>query len=371
MFHMNAFAQYFISQLHGRRHMSFELFMQHALYAPGVGYYHRSASPFGTQGDFITAPELTPLFGYTMARQIVSIWSHFKNPPILFEFGAGSGRLCFDILTQLKKEGRMPAAYWILEVSASLKKVQQTTLASAFPEVQVRWLNAWPTEPFEGIVLANEVLDAMPVCRFLYERGQCFEAMVSYDQAHQTFHEHFEQITDPRFEDYLKPIVQNLPSPYLSEVNRWIEDWMSQCARMLKRGVMLIIDYGFPQSTYYHPDRSQGTLMCHTQHHSHPDPYHAPSEEDITAHVNFTHVAEAAHNSGFTVAGFTHQAAFLLSNQLLDLASDMDPCPTLTQNIQTLTHPHEMGELFKVMALTRDWDMPLQGFSLYDKRMSL
>lgn len=367
------FIDFFKEQLYHRTAMPFVEFMHYALYAPFVGYYSAGHFPFGAQGDFITAPELTPLFGYTLARQLSPLLSALQQP-IIFEFGAGSGRLCVDILQELQRLDALPVEYHILDVSASLKEKQQALIQKEIPDLysRVRWLTRWPEEAFEGIMIANEVLDAMPVHRFLKTEQGLFESMIHFNESKQVFEEEFTACKNPLLQAHIEQILTHDITPYLSEVNLFVDDWLTQCAAALKKGALFIIDYGFPQHEFYHPDRSQGTLMCHTQHQAHPNPLKNPGHEDITAHVDFTHVAEAAHNAGFHVAGFTNQASFLLANDLLSFLSTSEELNTKNQHaVKQLTHPSEMGELFKVIALTKHLDAPLRGFQLHDKRASL
>lgn len=361
---------YIHMQLQEKGAMPFHVFMQHALYHPLYGYYSAGLIKFGEEGDFITAPELTPLFGKTLANQVQQVLSQLTNP-IVFEFGAGSGRLCVDILTELKALDCLPSAYFILEVSADLKHRQQTLIQQEIPDLAplVTWLSAWPDEAFQGVIIANEVLDAMPVHRFLYKEGQYFEAVIT-EESPEALIERFEPCKDPLLQAYLDRLSLTLPDPYLSEANLFMEGWMQECARMLSHGAMICLDYGFPRHEYYHPDRQQGTLMCHYRHHAHTNPLVYVGEQDITAHVDFTHLAEAADLAGFHVAGFTNQAAFLMNNGLLTLLQESDSMHAL-QAVKKLIQPNEMGELFKVMALTKGMDIDLTGFQSHDKRASL
>ncbi len=353
--------------------MPFAEFMHYALYAPHVGYYttHR---PLGKDGDFITAPELTPLFGYTLANQCRPILDTL-NKPIIFEFGAGSGQLCIDILTALHRIECLPTEYHILEVSPTLKEQQKQHIQRKIPELasRVKWLSSWPDEAFEGVILANEVLDAMPVHRFL-KTNQGIQTSMVHLNNDDTLKETFIPCTDESLLTHLASIITHDVTPYLSEVNLFIDGWLLECAAMLSKGLMLIVDYGFPAHEYYHSDRHQGTLMCHARHKAHTNPFLHPGKEDITAHVDFTHVAEAAHKAGFHVAGYTNQASFLLANDLLNLlikTSEEAPHYSTQQAVKQLIQPNEMGELFKVIALTKQLDVPLTGFQLHDKRASL
>ncbi|MCR9191368.1 MAG: SAM-dependent methyltransferase [Gammaproteobacteria bacterium] len=360
-----------LSKLKNHPPVSFAEFMQWALYDPEHGYYTVQMNVFGN--DFTTAPEMGPLFSYSLANQCVDILAGVSYPKIL-EFGAGSGRLCIDLLSRLEQLNALPDVYYILELSGCLQAQQRQAIETAIPHLfsKIIWLNAWPDEAIEGIIIANEVLDAMPVHRFLKKKDQILEVFVDVHSEG-----HLIEITqDCQNERLLKQVNHVVPPqcyPYQSEVNLLLEDWLKQCATCLSKGLMLIIDYGFPQHEYYHPDRHQGTLMCHYQHRAHSNPLVHIGEQDITAHVDFTHVAEAAIMADFSVAGFTSQASFLLANGLLSLVNEVDPKQLFNQQqaIKTLVQPNEMGELFKVMALTKHWNEPLRGFQMQDRRAGL
>lgn len=356
---------------HGK--IPFVDFMQQALYAPRWGYYTQSRAPIGAAGDFITAPELTPLFGYTLATHFSKILRSLKTPHML-EFGAGTGRLCIDILTQLEALNALPETYFILEVSGALKTLQQEKIQAEIPHLahRVQWLTALPQSPFEGIIVANEVLDAMPVHRFLKTDEGIFESMIGLDENLQLI-ETFEPCTAPELSAHVTQVLTHHVTPFASEANLNLQSWLQAASEILTQGLVLLIDYGFPQHEYYHPDRNKGTLMCHYQHQAHPNPLAHPGLEDITAHVDFTHVADCALQAGFHVSGYTNQASFLLENGLLSLLKDSQNIDNINtqQAIKQLLQPHEMGELFKVMALTKGIHQPLLGFQQYDKRASL
>ena len=368
------FTDYFREQLQHRDGMPFVEFMHHALYAPNIGYYSHAQHLFHPHGDFTTAPEITSLFGQTLANQWRPILNTLPNPSIL-EFGAGSGQLCVDTLSALAQHDCLPQMYFILDVSGTLKARQHALIHDKIPELapRVQWLSSWPTTPFNGILLANEVLDAMPVHRFVSTDTDLLESMVRLTIDDQ-FEEYFIPCTHQKLREHVTTILPHHPKPYLSEVNLFINDWLAQCHAILNQGVVFLIDYGFPQHEYYHPDRFMGTLMCHSGQRTHAEPMANPSEHDITAHVDFTHVAEAAHEVGFEIAGYTHQASFLLGNDLLNLLNAIDDDTTRVKANQAVKHllqPHEMGELYKVMALSKAFDAPLAGFQFYDKRASL
>jgi SAM-dependent MidA family methyltransferase len=370
---MNPLSTFLTTQLQQRKEIPFVEFMQLALYHPEFGYYSSDLQKFGSQGDFITAPELTPLFGQTLAQQCQQILAALSKP-ILFEFGAGSGRLCVDVLKHLETLNSLPEAYLILEVSRNLRHRQIALIEQEIPHLahRVQWVDQWPEEAFNGVILANEVLDAMPVHRFLQTKDACLESVITLD-AHQQFTECFKPCTNARLISHVKQVLPEI-YPYQSEANLFIDSWIEQCSSSLKQGAMLLIDYGFPRHEYYHPDRHQGTLMCHYQHRAHTNPFVHIGEQDITAHVDFTHVAEAAVAANFEVAGYTNQAAFLLANGLLSLLERLPDDRSRVKNAQAvkqLIQPNEMGELFKVIALTKGLDFDLTGFQLHDKRASL
>jgi SAM-dependent MidA family methyltransferase len=362
------------AQLRHQGAIPFVDFMHQALYTPNFGYYSAVSPKFGIDGDFITAPELTPLFGQALATQCEQVLSCLDEP-LLFEFGAGSGQLCVDILTHLEHLDCLPREYHILEVSGHLQCRQQDLIQSKIPHLyhRVKWLAHWPTDPFSGVVIANEVLDAMPVHRFLQTREGVLESFVALNPQEE-LHEIFKPCTNVRLTNYVQAVLPSDMHPYQSEANLFINDWLRQCHNMLERGALFIIDYGFPRHEYYHPERHSGTLMCHYRHQAHTNPFIHLGDQDITAHVDFTHVAEAAHDAGFHVAGYTNQASFLLANGLLSLLSRVEDERlriSSQQAVKQLLQPSEMGELFKVIALTKQIEFPLNGFQMQDKRASL
>lgn len=357
-----------------RGDIPFVEYMQQVLYSPQFGYYSTGRPKFGAQGDFTTAPELTPLFGQTIAHQCRQVLATLPDP-IIFEFGAGSGRLCVDVLTTLEALKSLPREYHILELSGDLKKRQQQVIEESIPHLasRVRWHDQWPDTPFNGVVLANEVLDAMPVHRFMQTQDDVLESYITLNEQGQ-LHEIFKSCTNPRLKAHVKDVLAPDLYPYQSEANLFLDDWFQQCFNMLEKGAFFILDYGFPRHEYYHPDRKQGTIMCHHQHQSHADFLAYPGEQDITAHVEFTHVAQAAFNAGFHVAGFCNQASFLLANGLLSLLSDVQGERKRIQEqfaAKLLLQESEMGELFKVMGLLKHVDLALTGFQMQDKRASL
>jgi SAM-dependent MidA family methyltransferase len=262
-----------------------------------------------------------------------------------------------------------------LELSAHLRHCQKELVQEKIPHLldKVQWVEQWPSSPFNGVIIANEVLDAMPIHRFKYTENTLLESYISLDLQGELI-EQFKPCSNERLLAYLKDKLGDLPSPYISEANLFIDDWIQQLYQLLEQGLVVLIDYGFPRHEYYHPDRDQGTLMCHYQHRAHSNPLIHVGEQDITAHVDFTHVAEAGQNAGFHVAGYTNQASFLLANGLLHLVNNIEnerASFRAKQAAKQLIQSTEMGELFKVIALTKNIEIPLNGFLLNDKRVSI
>ena len=350
--------------------ISFADYMQTALYLPNFGYYDQNLSKIGAQGDFVTAPELSPLFAQCLSHYCQPILAELGPSAVILEFGAGSGRLAADLLQNLSTTDCLPAQYAIVELSTDLKHRQVQTIAS-LPKAladKVIWLDKLPETPIQGIILANEVIDAMPVHRFELKDDLCRELGVGLTQENLAL-----QSRDCQNEALHKAVhALELPKgsePYCSEVNLLAPAWIKTISQQLQRGVALIIDYGFPQAEYYHWQRRQGTLMCHYQHRAHSDPFFYPGLQDITAHVNFSQLAYCARQQGMTIAGFSTQALFLLAQGIDTMQSITDLASQLqhSQQIQTLTNPSEMGELFKVLALSQGM-VSLPKFSLRDNR---
>ncbi len=340
--------------------LSFARYMELALYAPGLGYYTGGSHKLGVGGDFTTAPEISSLFGQCLAQRIQTTLSALPSGDIL-EFGAGSGRLAVDILSTLTVA---PAHYYILELSPDLKQRQQQWVQEKIPTLahKVHWLDRLPTQ-FSGVVIANEVLDAMPVHCFQWQQGNLQERCVTWHNDRLQ-----ELLTTPCPELIntveawwtTEPLLDRHPftDGYCSEINLNLPAWLKSVADLLQSGLILLVDYGFPRQEYYHPDRRTGTLQCHYRHHAHSDPFYWPGLQDITAHVDFTAVAQAAEQANLTIAGYDNLANFLLSCGLLELAAnmqgDLQRQYQASQEIKKLVLPSEMGELFKVMALTKN-----------------
>jgi SAM-dependent MidA family methyltransferase len=339
----------------------FSRFMELALYAPGLGYYSGGAAKLGKDGDFTTAPEITPLFGQTLAHVIADLIA--RTTPQIMEFGAGTGKLARDILTELSAMGVSVHRYSIVELSGELRARQQQMLRG-FP--QVSWLDSFPAV-FSGVVIGNEVLDAMPVQLVAKTAQGWRERGIGLAPKKFVYRDHH---CDPALLRQI-PDSEALPEGYVTEVHPIAIGFMKTLSQMLLAGfdytghgaVALLIDYGFPAQEYYLPQRSEGTLMCHYRHHSHPDPFYLPGLQDITAHVDFTAMAGAAVEQGLDVLTYTSQASFLIDAGIGDLlqripASDRLRYLPRANEVQKLTSPAEMGELFKVLAVGTKVELP-------------
>lgn len=349
--------------------ISFADYMELALYTPGLGYYSNGARKFGADGDFITAPEMGSLFAASLARQL-SGW--LKQLPDVLEIGPGSGRLAFDLLRIMEANGQSPRTYYLLERSGDLRQRQQQLLASlpAHLLARVHWLDALPHN-FEGVVLANEVLDALPAHRVgwrasgLVEQGVALTAE-GLDWSERSLHN-----------EALRQRAQALstPLPYTSEISLAASAWVSSLLQACRRAALLFIDYGYGRPELYHPQRSNGTLTGFYRHRRLQDPFFLPGLVDLTTHVDFTAVADAAIDSGAMLLGYTTQAAFLIDCGVTLPLQDVDPMSQiymkLAQQVQQLTHPAEMGELFKVMAIGKGIDDPGMGFMAQGREFQL
>jgi SAM-dependent MidA family methyltransferase len=358
--------------------LSFERFMEMALYEPGLGYYSAGATKLGAAGDFITAPEISSLFSRCLATQCSEVLRQVSGGSIL-ELGAGSGVMAADLLNELAVQGALPERYLILEVSADLRERQLALIRERAPEQEGRvdWLDRLPGE-FRGVVLANEVLDALPVQRFRV-RGEQINALgVTWQLGRLDWSETH---ADAELEATVRRIEANtgerLPDGYTSEINMRLAPWIAGIGTALREGVALFIDYGLPQRQYYRSDRREGTLLCHFRHRFHDDPLINVGVQDIGAWVDFTAVAEAATAAGLTVAGFATQAHFLIGNGLEQLLAPAEVGNELASRVQLarqamlLTLPGEMGERFKVIGLSRGFEQPLRGFAVRDLAATL
>jgi SAM-dependent MidA family methyltransferase len=353
--------------------LSFARYMELALYAPGLGYYTAGSTKLGEAGDFVTAPELSPLFARCLARQIAQLIG--EGVPDVFELGAGSGALAAELLSELATLDRVPRRYFILEVSADLRARQQARLATIAPHLceRVHWLEVLPKN-VTATLIANEVLDAIPVHIVRTRAGEIDELGVGIGIHGSPFAKHYR----PAAGDVLHSAkaLGLAEDNYETEVNLTAPALVKSLARVLDRGALLFIDYGFPAREYYHPERSRGTLMCHYRHHAHDDPFALVGLQDITAHVDFTAIASAGADAGLQVLGYTSQAQFLVNLAITDLLSETPVDATrayapLAAQAQKLLSPAEMGELFKVLALGRGISEPLAGFARGDRTHTL
>jgi SAM-dependent MidA family methyltransferase len=357
--------------------ISFARYMEMALYEPGLGYYSAGARKLGPDGDFVTAPEVAPLFSRCLAGQCAEVLVALGGGDLL-ELGAGSGAMAAAMLAELDALGALPARHLILDVSADLRDRQRATLAAAVPQLlnRVEWLDRLP-ERFNGVVVANEVLDALPVERFAWRGGQvrALGVAVTSDRFEWT-----EVAAAPELRAAVERIKEDCgadwPEGYASEISMGLAPWLAAVAHGLERGVLLFVDYGLPRREFYAAERRSGTLLCHFRHRFNDDPFARPGLQDITSWVDFTAFAEAAETAGLEVAGYTTQAHFLIGNGIgerlndvsgLDLVSRVN----LSRQAMMLTLPGEMGERFKVIALTKGYDAPLRGFAVRDLRHTL
>jgi SAM-dependent MidA family methyltransferase len=356
--------------------MPFSRYMELALYAPALGYYSGGATKFGYRADdgsdFVTAPEMTPLFGRAFARAVADALEQTGTTEIM-EFGAGTGKLAAGMLAELAARRVRCTRYTIVEVSAELRERQQRTIEARVPDLagRVHWISALPTA-FAGVAIGNEVLDAMPVRLYARRGGAWFERGVEAD------------IRGFRFGE--RPLNAETPPPawaagighggdYLSESHDAAEAFVRTVCTMLRHGALLLADYGFPYGEYYHPQRTMGTLMCHYRHRAHGDPFFFPGLQDITAHVDFSGIAQAGVGTGAELLGYTSQARFLINCGLTDMLAEIDPADTArylpnTGAVQKLLSEAEMGELFKVIAFGRGID-GLDAFARGDRSYAL
>ena len=355
--------------------ISFATYMAEALYTPGLGYYSGGAHKFGPGGDFITAPELTPLFGQALASQVQQIMD--LSAPQVIEAGAGTGLLAADLLLELERRGALPERYAILEVSGELRERQFDTLAAKVPHLasRVHWLDGLP-ERFSGALVANEVLDVMPVHLIAWRPEGIFERGVALgDEGNFVW---ADQPATGKVAEAAAALGLALPEEgeYVSELNLAGRAWVAEWAARLDQGAMLLVDYGYPRAEYYLPSRSTGTLLCYFRHHAHGDPFVWPGLNDITAFVDFTAIAEAGFDAGLDVLGYTDQANLLFNCGVLECLARRAPEEgtdyiRAAKALQRLTGPHEMGELFKVIALGRGISQPLIGFLRGDRLHAL
>lgn len=354
--------------------IGFADYMRAALYEPGLGYYSAGAHKFGARGDFVTAPELSPLFSRCVAGQCAQVLAATGGDTVL-ELGAGTGRMAADMLLEFERLGHMPSRYCVLETSADLRARQQATLASLPAELadRVRWLDRLPETPLRGVIVSNEVADALPVQRFVAHRGAVFELGVSEKDG--AFAD-AARPADAELANFVSSLQVGHDDAYCSERNPQLGAWVASLSDALAAGMIMLFDYGFSRREYYLPERRSGTLRCYYRHRAHENPYFWPGLQDITAWVDFTALAEAASSAELAVAGYTTQAQFLLAAGIEDhvaqaYAGDLQGQVELANGLRKLILPGEMGDAIKVMALTRsDTNVP-DGFDGRDMRAGL
>ncbi|MEX3935521.1 class I SAM-dependent methyltransferase [Paraburkholderia phymatum] len=357
--------------------MPFDRYMERALYAPGLGYYSGGAIKFGRRAedgsDFVTAPELSPLFAGTLARPVAQALEASGTRHVM-EFGAGTGKLASGLLNALSDDAQFDS-YSIVDLSGELRERQRETIEAQAPAMasRVRWLDALP-EQFEGVIVGNEVLDAMPVRLFARSSGQWHERGVAFENGALRFADRSVQSTHDAA--FLRDLEIDGDGEYVTETHEAALAFTRTVCTMLTRGAALLIDYGFPRHEYYHAQRTQGTLMCHYRHRAHGDPFLYPGLQDITSHVEFTGIAEAGVDTGADLLGYTSQARFLMNAGITEALSAIEPSDIpnflpAANAVQKLLSEAEMGELFKVIAFSRGIDGTLDAFARGDRSHTL
>lgn len=350
--------------------LRFDRYWEGVMYTPGLGYYSAGARKFGAEGDFVTAPELGPIFGRLLARQLRELLAPL-HAPRLMELGAGTGALAATVLSTLNDLDCLPEIYWIVERSADLRERQEQRLAELPPELsaRVRWLDALPESPWEGVVFGNEVVDALAPRRFEYDGQRWWELYVDVRR------KALRWAREPAPESLTPTLAQieahwdGAPTlPYRTEVQVGLAEWLGAIGEHLRQGALLLVDYGYSGSEYYQAERNDGTLICHARHRAHADPFRAPGQEDLSVSVDFSRLAEAADQAGFTPAGYATQAHFLMSlglDEVLAELADLDTAEQLSRaaEVKRLTLPGEMGERFKVFYATRGLPREIRGFA--------
>ena len=347
--------------------LPFWKFMELALYAPGLGYYSAGAHKFGPGGDFTTAPELSPLYAACVADALTPVLQQLGPEALFVEVGGGSGAFAETCLAKLLANDALPARYAILEPSADLRQRQRDRLQERLPPLLfelVEWLDGPIQDAWNGVLFANEVLDALPTPRFAIRQGEVFEEYVVLDAQGE-----FLSVTQPAdalLRAAVRHVERNLQAPlaegYCSEILPQLPYWIQAVGGLLSQGAMLFVDYGYPREEYYLPERNDGTLICHYQHRAHYDPFFQPGLQDLTASVDFTALAEAGINAGFDLAGYSSQSNFLLGNGLQDRLEAIQNIENQAvryrrhMEIKKLTLPGQMGERFQVMGFERGVD---------------
>lgn len=373
--HSAALVEIILNEIKATGQISFQRYMEMCLYQPGFGYYVAGAQKFGAGGDFTTAPEISPVFGYCLANQAAEVFAQLDSSAVVLEIGAGSGKLAAAMLRGLKDIDCLPKHYYILELGTELQQRQRKTIAREVPDLleRVVWLDALDNFSMSGVIVANELLDAMPVRCFEIDGAQTHERVVK--AAAQDGGANFRWDSAPADQSLLDTLealpLAEVALPYRSEINPQLNPWFASISRILKKGVALLIDYGYERSDYYHPQRSDGTLICHYRQHALSDPFYLPGLMDITANVDFTAVVEAGSSAGLDFYGYTNQASFLFGaglDHIFDRVAGEDERQRLelSAQIKMLTLPGEMGDRFKAIGFSREFEHALSGFGFND-----
>lgn len=355
--------------------IDFDQYMRLALYEPGLGYYSGGVQKFGEQGDFITSPEVSPLFAQSLANPVAAVFEEITDARII-EFGAGSGKLAADLLLSLQEQNKLPEEYLIIELSAELQQRQKETIKKIAPELcdRVRWLSFLPEKPVNAVVIANEVLDAMPVKRFLIKDNNI--QLLGVEIFEQELRLSYKD-TDKKTTDHIDLLsIESSGQTYSSEINLNIEPWIKSLSQCINKGAVYLIDYGYPRSEYYSEERHMGTFLGYYRHRSIDEPLWYPGLQDLTAFVDFTAVAEAAIKNNFDVDGFTSQGNFLINSGLASIVEKIRADSEIkrlqiVQQMKTLSLPGEMGERFKVIGLSKGLEENIPGFEVRDFRYRL
>ncbi len=375
--------QRIIARIQDKGPMPFVDFMEAALYTPKLGYYANDAEKFGEQGDFTTAPNISPLFAHCVAKQCQQVLELLDEGSVV-EVGAGNGQMACDILLFLEKEGCLPSQYLIIERSVALRQVQRQTLEEKANHClnHVIWVDEIPNN-LNAIVIANELLDALPAHRFKWSKGQCYSSFIAVDDK-QRLYEMYIPENDALLERVVNSINTDLADGFFDgqhgEVNLNALSWLENVAARLQKGMVLILDYGYPQQEYYHPQRKDGTRKCFYRQHQHNDPFVLMGLQDISCHVNFTALVQLAVANGLDLSGFSTQAGFLvgcgITQQLNELTRERESqtlkeSVSLSSQMDTLLSPGGMGELVKAIGFQKNLDNPMIGFSFQDMSFRL
>ena len=373
--HSDALAALIRNEIAARGPIPFSRYMELCLYAPGLGYYSAGKTKFGAAGDFVTAPELGDLFARCIAGTLAPTLREIGEAADFVELGGGSGRFAVAALREFATIGTLPRRYRILEPAADLRERQRAHVAASLPHdlaARVEWIDSPPEQPWRGVLFANEVLDALPTTRFALHAGEVYEEYVA---VRDVAFERVDRPADALVSAAVRHVERYLDAPfadgYRSEILPQLPYWMPAVIGTLERGVAMFVDYGYPRSEFYLPERNDGTLVCHYRHRAHADPLYRPGLQDITAFVDFTAVAEAATGAGFELVGYAPKGQFLLASglpALIEESVDMDEVERMriVAEAKRLTLPGEMGERFQAIAFARGVDEVPAGLRAFD-----